>query len=613
MKNAWFLSLWQFITVFSLSFLLLTQAAYAEVAQPKSVNNTNQKPPTVPPVVYPELKVNIDFTDNGNSTLTDRLTSEISLGNLKRDEFPAQTDFLFNRAQQEILDTLRALGYYQASLTKTLKRTNKQTLASFIITLGKAVKIRKIDIVIEGEGKNLETWKQFQQFQMPLKVGERFTHENYTDTVNALNNLALNEGFMDATFTERNFKVFPHLHAVDVHLHLNTNSAYQFGQVTFQGNKKIETAFLAKFVEFKPGDTFKNSDVVALRKSLIDSHYFGSIRVVPQFTEQKNKRIPVSVDVEESLSHHYDTGIGYGTDTGARLLFGFENRLINKQGHSYQVDSLFGERAQHFNFNYHIPGERPAVQHWNIGFGYEATQSDNLDLTQKSVTADYNFQATPSWLINPFVSFESENYQYKNTPEDIIQTLLVGINLKSRWVNNETYPTSGYRHAATLRGSFDNIFSDSQFAQLELASNGVISLMDFWRLHAKAKVVLSAVDKNQTVPASYRYLLGGENLRGYGFESVGLPTSSGTIEGAENMILASLDTDYRMSEYLGAGAFVDAGQLFNTEESTNVKVGAGFGLRGYTPVGMAKLDIAWPVSEPGKQDWHLHFSLGFDL
>ncbi|GAB6069312.1 autotransporter assembly complex family protein [Thiomicrorhabdus hydrogeniphila] len=587
--------------------------AYAEEVQPKPVKSISKEATNKPSATHPKLEVTIKFTDSSDNKLKERLISEISLGNLKRDEYPAQTDFLFNRAQQEILDTLRALGYYQASLTKTLKRTAKQTLANFSITLGKAVKIRKIDIVIEGEGKSLEAWKQFKKFQMPLKVGERFTHENYTDTVNALNNLALNEGFMDAAFTERNFKVYPHLHAVDIHLHLDTKTAYQFGQVTFHGNQKIETAFLAKFAEFKPGDTFKNSDIVALQKSLIDSHYFGSIRVIPQFTEQKNKRIPVSVEVEESLKHHYDTGIGYGTDTGARLLFGFENRLINKQGHSYQVDSLFGERSQYFNFNYHIPGDRPAVQHWNIGFGYESTQSDTLDLTQKSVTADYNFQATPRWLINPFVSFESENYRYTNSSEDIIQTLLFGINLKSRWVNNDAYPTSGYRHSATLRGSFDGIASDSQFAQIELASSGVLSIMDFWRLHAKAKMVLTAADKDEVVPASYRYLLGGENLRGYGFESIGITSSTGTIEGAENMVLGSLDTDYRLSEYVGVGAFVDAGQLFNLEESTDVKVGAGFGLRGYTPVGIAKLDIAWPVSEPGRQDWRLHFSLGFDL
>lgn len=618
---------WLSVTVLCLSTLMLPQLTYAQnyaqdpeseplISEDKGLANkdlANKEINNTPSTQYPLLQVDLQFTGGGDNKLKERLISEISLGNLKRDQYPAQTDFLFKRAEQEILDTLRALGYYEPSLTKRLQRSAKQTLASFTITLGKPVKIRNINIVIEGDGKKLSAWKQFKKFQLKLRKGDRFTHQNYTDTVNALNNLALNEGFMDAVFTKRNFKVYPHLHAVDINLYLDTKTAYQFGQVSFHGNKTIQSSFLAKFAEFQPGDTFKNADIVALQKSLIDSHYFGSIRVIPQFTEQKNKRIPVSVELEESLKHHYDAGIGYGTDTGARILFGFENRLINQQGHSYQIDSLFGELAQNFNFNYHIPGDRPAVQHWNIGFGYEATQSDTLDKTQKSVTADYNFQATPSWLLNPFVSFESENYRYKNAPQELVQTLLLGINVRSRWVNNESYPTSGYRHSATLRGSFDGIASDSQFAQIELASSGIFPIMDFWRLHAKAKIALTAADKNQVVPASYRYLLGGETLRGYAFESIGLPTSTGTIEGAKNMVLTSLETDYRISEYFGLGAFIDAGQLFDTTESTDIKVGSGFGLRGYTPVGMAKLDIAWPVSEPGQQDWRLHFSLGFDI
>ncbi|MDX1351967.1 MAG: BamA/TamA family outer membrane protein [Thiomicrorhabdus sp.] len=582
-----------------------TQAPAA--SQPEQIKTTPPKK------AFSELEVKISIKGSDNKTLSQQLHKEVSLSHLHKDEFPAQTDFLFKRAEQEILDTLRALGYYQAKLTQSLQRTAKRTVATFNIELGKAVKTRTLDITIEGHGKNLSVWKEYKKFKLTLRPNTQFRHQDYTDTINALKNLAINEGYMDAEFTQRQFKVYPHLHAVDVHIHLDTKQAYQFGKVQFQGNKTINSAFLSRYAEFNEGDTYQYSGVNALQKSLIDSHFFGFIRVIPQYNKQVERKIPILVEVEESLKHHYDIGIGYGTDTGARVLFGYENRLVNQHGHSYQVDSLFGERQQNFNFNYRIPGKRPASQYWNAGLGYEATQSNTLKKSLTSLSGDYNYQITPLWLIKPFLSLETETFRYKNQITDEINTLLFGINATTRWVNNESYPTSGYRHSATLRASMDALVSESQFAQIELSSQGVFSLHEFWRLHAKAKAVLTAADKEQVIPATYRYLLGGETLRGYDFESVGLTDEDGAIVGARNMYLGSLETDYRLTEYFGLGLFVDAGQLFSAKQSTNIKVGAGLGLRGYTPVGMAKLDMAWPVSEKGEQPWRIHFSLGFDL
>lgn len=154
--------------------------------------------------------------------------------------------------------------------------------------------------------------------------------------------------------------------------------------------------------------------------------------------------------------------------------------------------------------------------------------------------------------------------------------------------------------------------SDSQFAQLELGTRKVFSLMEFWRLHLRVKTTLTFADKDQVIPASYLTLLGGENLRGYKFESIGIEGDADSIVGARDSISGSIETDYRITQYFGLGLFTDAGQVFDNEKSGDLKVGAGFGLRGYTPVGMAKLDIAWPVSEE-ERPWRIHFSLGFDL
>lgn len=616
-----------------LLFLLLSFSAHADLltteVEPSSARTSALEADStasaehaiesgVEPNVKPNLKLNakldvvIDLGKDGDQKLAERLVNEIPLSHLKSDEFPAQTDFLYQRADDELRNILKALGYYAPRISPRLERQPELTRATFTIELGEPVRVRDIDLQVTGAGQSLETWRQFEKFELSLKPNAVFRHKDYSDAVSALTNIAVNEGYMDYEFTQREFKVYPHLNAVDISLHLNTQNAYQFGEVTFEGSQQVSDEFLRRYLDFAPGDTYRQANILALQKGLIDSQYFGLIRVAPQYSGQQERRIPINVELEDNLKHRYEAGLGYGTDTGARVLFGFENRLVNQQGHSYQVDSLFGQNAQNFKFNYRIPGTRPAVQHWNMGVKFDATQSDNLDRSLKAITADYHYQINPEWLIAPFISLETEDFRYSRSRSESTQSLLIGSSVKNRWVNNEAYPTAGYHNNATARISIDNWVSDSQFIQVELGSRRVFSLMEFWRLQARIGSTLTFADKDQLIPASYLQLLGGESLRGYGFESIGVEDVGGSIIGGRNSVTGSLETDYRLTQYFGLGLFVDAGQLFDDQTSYDLKVGAGMGLRGYTPVGMAKLDIAWPVSEV-EQPWQIHFSLGFDL
>lgn len=558
----------------------------------------------------PKIEVRIEHNASNQTELLRLLRANLSLTHLETDTYPAQTNFLFGRAETELLNTLKTQGYYQARIQSELTRSDEVTRATFKIDLGSAVKIRQLDIQISGPGKDLRIWQQYRQFDLRLKIGQIFKHDDYSATLRDLTNLALDQGYMDADFEQRVFRVYPHENAVDIQIHLQTAAPYQFGEVHFIGNQALDSQYLSKFVEFRLGDNYQRDELSDLQKSLIDSGYFGLVRIEPQFADQQDGAIPIQVTLEDNLRHRYNLGGGFGSDTGARLLFGFENRLVNQQGHNYQVESVIGERAQSFDINYRIPGERPSKQSWNLGLGWEATQSSNLKRSRTAFTPEYVYQIDRYWRLNPFVSLETETYRYQDQADETSQTLLSGVNLQKRWVNDESYPSSGYRLNTGVRLANKQVLSDTEFLQLELGARGVVSPLDFWRFHARSRLVMTSASESENLPATYRYLLGGENLRGYGFETIGIETDTGLV-GAKNMISGSVETDYRFSKYLGMAVFSDAGQVFDSEPD-GFKVGAGFGLRGFTPVGTAKLDIAWPISED-RQDWRLHFSIGLDL
>lgn len=557
------------------------------------------------------IDLQIRFTDQTNPDIERRLRQELRLSLLSSDQFPAQTDFLFNRSGDEIRRILRGLGYYQAQVDSQLDRFDDRTRIRFTLTLDEPVRIRDYQLIINGEGRRLSVWRDYRQFSQRLAEGEIFRHHHYIDTLSDLRTLAHNNGFLDAQFTQREFRVNPHTGDVFITIELDTGQAYQFGQVNFKGSEQLDPRFLMSYIEFDEGQQFAQEPLTELQRQLVASQYFGMVRINPDFDRIVDRQIPVDIEVEDNLKHRYTVGAGYGTDTGARLIFGFQNRLLNRWGHNYEIESVLGQRLQNATFRYRLPGKRPALQYWNINLGVDATQSSNLKRSRSLITPEYVYQVTPKLQLNPFVSLETESFNYSNQDNEVIQSLLGGINLQYRWVNQEGYVTSGYRHTASFRVSSDSLLSNADFKQLELGSRGIYSPWSFLRLHGRIQTAYTLSDDLRKIPATYRYLLGGELLRGYGFESIGIQTERG-LEGGANMVQGSLEADYRFSRWLGTGIFVDAGQVYEDVPNDQYLIGAGLGIRGFTPIGTAKLDIAWPLSEP-ERGYRIHFSLGLDL
>ena len=109
-----------------------------------------------------------------------------------------------------------------------------------------------------------------------------------------------------------------------------------------------------------------------------------------------------------------------------------------------------------------------------------------------------------------------------------------------------------------------------------------------------------------------RFFAGGDNsVRGYGFEDIGPLNDDGDVIGGSYRIDGSIEIDWLFREQWALALFVDSGDAFNNTE-LDLKTGAGFGLRWYSPVGPIRLDFAHPFDDPDK-DFRIHISLGPDL
>jgi translocation and assembly module TamA len=110
------------------------------------------------------------------------------------------------------------------------------------------------------------------------------------------------------------------------------------------------------------------------------------------------------------------------------------------------------------------------------------------------------------------------------------------------------------------------------------------------------------------LPNFYRFKAGGSaSVRGYAFEEL----SNNNI-GSNNIVTASAEIEYRLTEKWSAAAFADIGNAFNDWSDPELKLGVGVGIRWYSIAGPIRLDVA-QARDFADQPWRVHLTIGTPL
>ena len=178
-----------------------------------------------------------------------------------------------------------------------------------------------------------------------------------------------------------------------------------------------------------------------------------------------------------------------------------------------------------------------------------------------------------------------------------IARLAAGVIIDTR---NDLFDASdGWFHSSNVEYAPDVLGSQLRFVKYTAQQ------FHYWPLGAEVVVASAArlglvVGFEQDLILSERFFAGGGNtVRGYHRDSLG-PLFFGQPDGGNALFVLNQEVRFPIFGVVRGVGFLDAGNVFRLIEDftlTDLKVGAGVGLRLDTPFGLFRFDFSAPLSE----------------
>jgi translocation and assembly module TamA len=561
------------------------------------------------PLQAKESRINIDIhgvDDKMAQTLKNGLTIEQQKDSERLN--PRYVEKLYQDSLESLQKMLTVYGYYSPKIEGQLESIDDGWTVDYQIELGRAVKLEQVDLQITGEAKDDPEFEKLAK-EFALESGQQLNHQEYESAKKSILRLAASRGYFDGELTRSEVKVYPEKYSANVYLYYDSGQRYHFGKIDYP-DTVIGERLLLKLQPIEPGDAYTDSEVLAMRNNLSNSGYFDSVSVRAEREQREDGKVPLSVSLNEKTKHLYTAGVGYGTDTGARLALGWENRYINDRGHRLNADARLSQVANSLSADYVMPFWSETIN--TVGFNTEYKQQDtDTSESQSFAVGSYYKRQRFGWDETGSLKLLQEDFDVSDDSDSAL-LLIPGVSWSRTWADNTLYTRHGGRLSLSLSGASEALLSDLTFGQVVLRGKYIRSIGENSRIITRAAIGATEVSDFEQLPPSLRFFAGGDNsIRGFDYQSLGPEGDDGEVEGGRYLAVGSLEYENMFLGDWGGAVFTDFGNAYNSF-SDPIEYSVGVGVRWRSPVGLIRVDIAKALSE-SDESIALHIVIGPDL
>lgn len=508
-----------------------------------------------------------------------------------------------------VREILEPYGYFYSSVQSRLEMPAAEEFRLVIeVDAGEPLRLTSVQVKLLGEGREHAALQQ-QVDAFPLKAGDTVRQDYYEQGKGRLRQEAMEAGYLDADFSRHQLLVHLAERRADIDLALDTGPRYFFGATEFLVGTYPQ-AYLERFVAYRQKEPFSYSLLGKTQIDLMDADLFGWVRVEAQPEKAVAGEVPVVIEATPLPRHRLRPGVGYGTDTGARVSLQYRLLNIADRAHEFQGELMLAEWRQTLETTYIIPQKQHADSVTLVRLGIDREDIDSFYRLETFAEAQYRRNLGRGYSGALFMRLMSERSRIAAT-DNRARLLLPGLRFGRQRLDHPLTPTRGYQAQLELVGSDARLLSDTSLVQLSINVAGVQPLRDTLSLIYRFKGGTTwHRDAFREVPVSLRYFAGGDrSVRGYKYNSLGPENSEGEIVGGKHLLEMSLELERKLLEKWSTAIFYDAGNAFDQPSNFEIKQGAGIGVRYHTPIGAIRLDLARQIGEATNR-LRLHLSVG---
>ncbi len=526
----------------------------------------------------------------------------------------------FQLDQKRILQFYRAQGFFRARIAPPEIRVDEEeqhVRLRLQIIENEPARISKLELLAaDSTSYEAALWRELQS-RLTLRVGASLNEALVRDNRFALLAYLANRGFPFAQVEAESARDRQDRTA-EVKFKIATGKWCAFGPVEILDTKKYPQRVIRKELAFKPGKRFDQSKLLESQQRIYRLELFQAVGIRALADKEQNGVLPIEIRVKEAPRHTVKLGGGYGTEESGRVSVNFRRRNFLGDARRLQAEAKYSKLE---------PGRfQLTIQQPQFPEAKTALQLSPFFLRQKE--SSYKVERLGAELAAQRVWGKFSNgfarYRFERVNADT-----GGV-------------TALYRKSIFTLGLFRNssapLFSPKRgmFSSLEADWSGLLFGADFQYLKATLEarryfeiipaVVLAGRAKMGTIhplsarrpiaPPEERFYTGGSSsVRGWQRQQLGPKDGANDPLGGNSLFESSLELRLPIWKALGAVAFTDAGNVWQTTSTfalAELHYAAGWGLRYDTPIGPARVDFAWKLNRQNVSEdkFEFHVSVG---
>ncbi|MCG5485938.1 MAG: autotransporter assembly complex protein TamA [Sinorhizobium meliloti] len=411
---------------------------------------------------------------------------------------------------------------------------------------------------------------------------------------------------------------------VDVTIRADGGPVAPVGDLTVSGARTVDPEFVKDYSRLNHGRPYSPENIRKAAERLRQLNVFSSVTINEADGLAPDGTIPMNIQVSEGKHRYFGFGGQVSTTDGLGLQGYWGHRNLFGRAESLRIEGSvdrLGETTDVAGLDYSAgilfakPGAFGPASTFTASVKAAIVDPDAYSAKTVTAAAGAAFELSPedTFSVGAEVgwadvddAFGSNSYITAALPFEYVRDAR----------DDKLNPTEGYRALINAKPSYE-IEGKTFFSSFEASASGYYAFGTEKRFVLAGKLgagVLVGGDELSDIPATRRFFLGGGgSVRGYSYQEISPRDADDELTGGRSYVSGSLEARIAVTDTIGIVPFIDAGTVSeNTAPNfSDIRAGAGIGLRYATPFGPIRLDFAVPLNKyPGGTTYGIYAGIG---